>query len=356
MPPVIQNARDTYWNNASSPVTAVAGINTTAGPAPAQNGTFWQGADGNVYVADNNGVNVGGKWDANSQAWWTGNGYTMQNDPNAPRQAAAVPGSTNGGTGKTYKDTTASRNATQVSLDNTGTVLTNALAGADADYKATTDAYDINDAENLTKYNNDVQKNEITRDENTQAGLLAAARGSRGLYATLASLGALGGTGSMLANRAIATEANGDLGAGQKSFDTNVSSLFDARSVIDQQEKQRRLDAKKTWQDTRNNAEYDNIAQNQKLSQEMATQWSDAGNEGEAANWVNKASGYTPQLASKTKKAPTEYAKKSLEYTAPALSKYLGGMNSTAVNVAGGNPINGAIYTSTSPRKDKEPV
>jgi hypothetical protein len=30
-------------------------------------------------------------------------------------------------------------------------------------------------------------------------------------------------------------------------------------------------------------------------------------------------------------------------------------MNSTAVNVAGGNPINGALYTTTS-KKDKELV
>jgi hypothetical protein len=175
------------------------------------------------------------------------------------------------------------------------------------------------------------------------------------LYATLASLGALGGTGRTLANRAVATEANTDLGEGEKSFTTNAETLFDARGEVEKKEKQRRLDAEKTWKDTRQNAEYEHLSQNQKLSQEMAGYWQEAGNFGEANNWINRASGYTPSLAAKTKVNPSQYAKTPLEYGKPALNKYLGGMNSTAVNVAGGNPINGALYTTTS-KKDKELV
>lgn len=319
---------------------------------------YWRGTDGNIYLKSATGVtNVG----ANAPTWdYILNGASEIADPNPgnPQQTGqtnVVGGGGGGGGAPTYKDTTASRNATQVSLDNVDTVFNNALTGADNEYNSIKGAYDIEDAANLQKYQGDVEGNEIDRDGNTQAALRTAAQGARGLYATLASLGALNGTGRTLANRAVATEANTDLGEGEKSFKTNVETLYDARGEMEKKEKQRRLDAEKTWQDARNNAEYDKLEQNQKLSKEMAGYWQDAGNFGEADSWTNRSSSYTPQLAAKTKKATTQYATTPLEYGKPAMNKYLAGLNSTAVNVAGGNPINGALYTTTK-QKDKELV
>lgn len=320
---------------------------------------FWRGADGNVYVkgAGGNGAAVTNAG-ANAETWnYILNGATEITDPGNGGGGGGtnLQATGNGSSAPTYKDTTASRNATQVSLDNVDTIFNNAITGADTDYTNIKTQYDTEDAANLQKYQGDVEGNEIDRDGNTQAALRTAAQGARGLYATLASLGALGGTGRTLANRAVATEANTDLGEGEKSFKTNVETLFDARGEVEKKEKQRRLDAEQTWKDARNNAEYDKIAQNQKLSQEMAGHWQDAGNFGEADSWTNRASAYTPELAAKTKKAPTQYAKTPLEYGKPALNNYLAGMNTTAVNVAGGNPINGALYTTTK-QKDKELV
>lgn len=321
---------------------------------------YWRGADGNIYLkgAGGNGAAVT-NMGANAPVWDYGlNGAVQIDDPGGGGGGGGptLQATGSGSSAPTYKDTSAQRNATNVSLGSLDTILNNSLSGADAEYGSVRDAYDIEDADNLTKYKGDVEKNEITRDGNTQASLLSAARGSRGLYATLASLGALGGTGRTLANRAISTEANADLGAGEKSFETNVENLFDARSTVEKQEKQRRLDAEKVWKDTRQNAENDYYTNKQRLSNEMAGHWQDAGNFGEANNWTNAASAYTPEIAARTKVNPSQYAKNPLAYKAPELAKYLGGMNSTAVDVAGGNPINGALYTTTTPRKDKELV
>lgn len=322
---------------------------------------FWRGADGNVYVkgAGGNGAAVT-NMGSGAPTWnYILNGAVEIADPGNPGGGGGgTPtnlqdgGGGGGSSAPTYKDTTAARDATQVSIDNLGVIRNNGLTGADSEYDSVLKAYGAEDAENLAKYKGDVEKNEITRDTNTQASLLSAARGSRGLYATLASLGALGGTGRLLANRAISTEANADLGAGEKSFETNVENLFDARSAIEKQEKQRRLDAEKTWKDTRQNVDYEYYKSNQDLAKEMAGLWTDAGNNGEAANWLKRSSGYTPEIAKRTKVNVGQYAKTPLAYKAPELNKYLGGMNSTAVNVAGGNPINGAIYTSTKKRDE----
>jgi hypothetical protein len=325
--------------------------------AYANNQVYWVGQDGNVWFKDNTGKVTNQGKAINLQD----NGFDSQmlsaeatriNDPNPIANPDPTLRATDNGGGNTYKDTGAARNATQVSIDSLGTILNNALAGADGEYSSVIDAYNTEDAANKAKYEGDVQKNEINRDESTQASLLGAARGSRGLYATLASLGALNGTGRTLANRAVATEANADLGAGQKSFETNVSNLFDARSILSKQEEQRRKDAEKIRADAKQNAEYDYYKGNQDLSKEMAGLWTDAGNTGEAGNWLNRSSTYTPEMAKRTKVNVGQYAKTPLAYSAPELNKYLGGMSNMAVNVAGGNPINGAIYTSTKKRDE----
>jgi hypothetical protein len=321
------------------------------------NSVYWVGQDGNVYLkgADGTVKNVGSPINLQDNGADT-SGLSFEatriNDPNPINNPDPTLRATSDSSGTTYKDTTAARNATQVSIDSLGTIMNNALTGADGEYNSVMDAYNTEDAANKARYEGDVQKNEINRDESTQASLLGAARGSRGLYATLASLGALNGTGRTLANRAVATEANADLGAGQKSFETNVSNLFDARSILSKQEEQRRKDAEKIRADAKQNAEYDYYKGNQDLSKEMAGLWTDAGNTGEAGNWLNRSSTYTPEMAKRTKVNVGQYAKTPLEYGAPALDKYLGGMNNMAVNVAGGNPINGAIYTSTKKRDE----
>jgi hypothetical protein len=168
---------------------------------------FWKGADGNVYVrAGDNVTNAG----SGAQTWnYILNGATEIADPNPgnPQQGGQtnLTGGGGGGSAPTYKNTDAARAGTQVSMDSVDTIFNNAIQGADTDYTNVTNQYATEDAANLQKYQGDVETNEINRDGNTQAALRTAAQGARGLYATLASLGALGGTGRTLANRSVST-------------------------------------------------------------------------------------------------------------------------------------------------------
>ena len=45
------------------------------------NGTYWRGADGNVWVSGAQGVNSAGAFDANTNAYWNGLGYQEVFDP-----------------------------------------------------------------------------------------------------------------------------------------------------------------------------------------------------------------------------------------------------------------------------------
>src|SRR5690606_37710518 len=62
---------------------------------------------------------------------------------------------------------------------------------------------------------NDFDKNIFTNENNLsrnrQNALIAAAQGQQGLRSVLASLGALNGTGELLAGRAVSQPANADL-------------------------------------------------------------------------------------------------------------------------------------------------
>jgi hypothetical protein len=71
------------------------GYGTNAKPA---GGSYWRGNDGNVWVAGANGTNSAGAWDANSDSYWGGQGYTPISDPLAAKVSnGAFTGPANGG-------------------------------------------------------------------------------------------------------------------------------------------------------------------------------------------------------------------------------------------------------------------
>lgn len=323
-------------------------------------GAYWKGADGNYYLRASNvngvvNLGVDPSQNPNFVNYVNSGQYSQIEDPVAPAAPTnLVPsGGGGGGGGTSYTDTTAARNATQTSIDSLGQILANRLAGANGEYDSIIKAYTQEEALNQAAYDKQVTGNEQTREAARQAALAAAAQGSRGLFATLSSIGALGGTGKVLAGRAVSREANSDIGSADKVFDTNATVLFDTRSKLKQQEEQRRKDAEKIKEDTIKQSKYDAAEQQQKLWKDMADLWTKAGNNTEAANAMAKASAMTPELVANTRPTVTQYATAPLQYSAPALEGYLAGANDMTVKTSsGGTPINGAIYTSTKKREE----
>lgn len=62
-------------------------------------GTFWRGADNNVWVTGDQGTNSAGAWDNNTAGYWSSLGYTQQNDPVQTLGASTTGGSWSGGGG-----------------------------------------------------------------------------------------------------------------------------------------------------------------------------------------------------------------------------------------------------------------
>lgn len=267
-----------------------------------------------------------------------------------PQQLPNLPDSTGG---QQFTDTSAARDQTLGSINGLDQILANKLAEAEAEYQKVMQGYNEQDANNQQEYDQNVSTNEGNREAQHQAALLAAAQGGRGLYATLASIGALGGTGKLLANRAVAGEANADLGAADKTFTDNATNLESTFKKLKQQEDQRKLDANSNLEANKQADQYDIADQRQSLWKDMADLWTKAGNNTESANALAKAGSYTNDKVANTRPVVAKYAPADLQFSAPQLKSYLAGANDMTVHAAdnaGGAPINGAIFTSTKKR------
>jgi hypothetical protein len=327
---------------------------------PANNGKFWRGTDGLVYVQGANGTNTAGKWDDNSSSYWMGQGYAMGATPKPAGKTAdelaydkflAAQAAANA---PKYEDTTEARRGTQSSLDSLDTILRNKLAEAQAEYDSLKAEYGAEDARNAEKFNERTSANEGNRETQQQAALLAAANGGRGLNSVLASIGALGGTGRTLANRAVANEANLDIGEANRTFKTNAENLTGTYGELKMQEEKRKREAENTFEKTKQAREYDALSKRQQLHKDMADLWSRAGNSGEFSKSMGNARGLDADIMRNSN--PTgvaSYSRDALNYSAPDLEGYLAGANDMSVNTSagGGLPLNGAIYTSTKKRE-----
>lgn len=55
-----------------------------------QNGVYWRGTDGNVYVKGSQGVNSAGRYDSNTDKYWFDRGFFQIQDPYQPLQRAST--------------------------------------------------------------------------------------------------------------------------------------------------------------------------------------------------------------------------------------------------------------------------
>ena len=78
---LINTAKSNYAAN-SQPNQGGGIASANSGTSSGGGGVFWKGADGNVWVKGSQGTNSAGAWDANTQNYWTGQGFSQINDPN----------------------------------------------------------------------------------------------------------------------------------------------------------------------------------------------------------------------------------------------------------------------------------
>lgn len=210
-----------------------------------QLGTFWRGADNNVYVAGSDGTNSAGSWTPQTSDYWSKMGYKQTADPVTPVFPGTAPtvadgwtpsgstlSSSSSGSGRTsydpndlaYLDQQISRY--QGLLNNVDTYQNQGLNKLNDSYNSATNKANLNRGRALTdfgqqRYDSINEKNKAINTVDTN---------SRTLNESLRRiLGMAGGTGSSAykyaAPNAIAKLASGERGNVLSNYSANENSL-----------------------------------------------------------------------------------------------------------------------------------
>ena len=327
------------------------------------NTVYWVGRNGNVYFRSGDKVTDAGKLIKDF-----GNGFDAEflsaesnriDDPVAVQKEQA-PASTGGGASAQKKVLNqAAVNATQQAIDSLGTELDTGYKNNDDSFNSLTGKYDQERARTKQDYDEETVSNTQSLQRNKQNALVAGAQGLRGLRGVLSSIGALGGDGAKLANQAVTTAANQDIGGATETAATNAQALDKAWNRFDEEDQDRRREAETARVNQRTALEGSIAGKRQNFYQKMAELYGDVDNTAAATDWLGKAGGLNQEIASKTRVAATPFQAKAAAYNPGDLDSYLAGAGDMTVSVneggvtAGPSTLNANNVRETEEQKRK---
>jgi hypothetical protein len=273
------------------------------------------------------------------EAYASGSGKPYLADPapttgfSSSNTAPANPNNTGGSGGTHYEDKS---NDIALQTAGLGAVDTQTNAGLTAVDKALAGLYSTYDAQTgkATKtYNDQSDSNQTNLQTNKQSALLNAAQGRRGLFGTLASLGALNGSGIDLANGAVQAGANEDLSGAASTFATNKTNLDGAIEAYKEADAERRQHAADAADNNKRGVRNQAAQTRQSFYSNLANDFQAEGNTGQAKHYTDLAASLYPEIASTT--IPTmSLTPESAAFTPTSLANYLSANNTLVSTTA----------------------
>lgn len=231
----------------------------------------------------------------------------------------------------------ASRNATQQAIDSLGTELDTGRRNIHTERDAIASRYDRERGTAKKEYDDNIVTNDTNLAKNKQNSLLSAAQGLRGLRSVMASIGALSGDGGKLANRAVQTEANKDIGGAADTYAQNAQQLDKSWDKFDEEDQDRRNQLEVQRQNQETALEGKVASKRQGYLQKMADLFGEVGDAGSAQRLIGEAGGLNNEIASKTAVAAAPFQARTAAFTPGDLADYLAGAGDMTVDVVGGD-------------------
>lgn len=250
----------------------------------------------------------------------------------------------------------------QAAVDATNAAISSLDVERDTGYRNIDDSfnslisrYSKEAAQNEGDYTDQSETNTNNLQKNKQNALVAAAQGRRGLRGSLAAIGALSGDGGILADRAVTTAANQDIGEAADTFAGNQQTLDKAIGKFREEDKDRRAEAETTRTNQRTALEGNIASKRQNYFQKLAEIFGQAEQTGAANENLAKAGALNNEIASKTRVASTAFSPRAAAFTPGDLESYLAGAGDMTVDVTAGGTGEGANPTSlVAGRRKKE--
>lgn len=349
MPPVGSSFISNLMAGNLAPPSASTAPVATGGAgavAPVNQGVYWTGADNNIYTreAGQNGVkNIGPNGVAAIPK-----GLKGISDPNPPAQQTI----SNNNTGNTpaapaspvYSDKSNSISVNQAGLASAGATRDTAVNKVQDQLNTIMGLYNTDASNANTEYTNEGNANQNDLQSNKEAALQTAVHGRQGLYGTLASLGALSGTGLQLANEAVQTGANQDLTRAADTYATNQNALDSAYNHFKNQDAARRLQASTNAANNEEQAQNDYYKNQQTYLKNIGDDYQAEGKTAQAKGYYDRLAALFPQIAA-TNVPAMDIGYSGSAYTAPTLASYLGQANNTVVQSTPGVAANNAAFS-----------
>jgi len=301
--------------------------------APANNGVFWIGADGKVYVKGSQGTNAAGTADKNTATYWGNKGFSQIADPNTGASITPAPVGDGSGGGVVYPDM-------QGAID----ILRQNISSLDPLYQTEVakaiQAYDTSNNERLSAFNTNKATSDskgIANDSTVLNSRNAINKNARMSSADIMSiLGAMGvnGTGVGDALSVIANKSNTDTNAANLVYGQNKQNLLQSwNDYVNQDANQQRQ-----LTDVKSNSIAQagmNRATAKKTNlQDIAANMSASGNFN-TSGILGELAGVNKDYNNLAGSVVPTYTGVTPTYAAPSISSILG-PNQTAFNVTGG--------------------
>lgn len=331
---------------------------------------YWIGADGNIYygsgVAGAGVKNEGlAEYPGDLAGSFTARGgsgkATQIADPNRASASVAAPSNPNN-TGSGAAATTLANKSGDITLQNAGLTAADQAASAEKASTAATlgsilSGYGSDATTAHSSYQTNSDQNQNNLQKNKQTSLVNAAQGRQGIFSTLASLGALNGSGITLANNAVQHGANEDLNGAESTFGTNQVGLDTGIHTFDDDNK-KRTDAANAAAASNNTAADNNAAQTKLTAYKaLADDYTAQGDAANASKYTGLAAGILPTIASTSAPAVALQADHSVAYTPASLASYIAGSNPSSVVTTPGTLATGGVPgLVTDPTKKKQAV
>lgn len=335
-------------------------------------GVYWRAQDGNIYTRNNlgqimqagTGIGVLASGDQKfggltyrEIAAPTTNQPAPQQLPQPVSQASApAPSAPNGGGSAAYVAPKPDR-SNSIAMQNAGLAsadeqLTTGIAAIEKALGRVMGQYDTESTANEKTYTDQSNNNQNNLQTNKQTTYVNAAQGRRGLFGSLAGIGALNGDGIFLANRAVQKGANDDLTGAANNYDTNQTQLDTAIGQFRQEDKMRRDNARSAAENAKTNARGEVAKSKLGFLTNLVNDYTDMGDAASAKKYTDMAAAMYPEIARGT--IPNaEIGYSGAAFTPGTLANYMSGADTVvSTTPAAGNGTPGLIASPTK-RKDR---
>lgn len=324
-----------------------------ASSQPFGTGVYWIGQDGNTYMKAS-GLNGVVQWQAPLLSP-TQAGLTQIADPTVQAQTTA-PSNPTGSSAAALPD-----KSNDIALNNAGLASadaqqTSGLSAIDKALGGLIGQYDTEKATNEGNYGTQSDTNRNNLETNKETALVNATQGRRGLFGTLASLGALNGSGIDLANQAVQKGANADLTGAEGNYAGNQTNLDTAIGTFRQQDAQRRQDANSAATNAKAKVQHDTAVTKQGILTNLASDYAAEGDKNSASKYTQMASDLYPEVANNSIPDTTSLTAENAAFTPGSLANYLSNGSTTvtatpAAGTGGASNLPGLLAANSDQKK-----